>query len=141
MEIKGVSGFKLPAKFFFTFLQSAYDEKQFPRVRIWYSQGWFTEDVKNNFQQEWIQVFEKIQETATIQQIIKICHLLRETEKPGKLCESLWKNSFSMFSEMSENSEMFIEQDSHQSEQIMMLPVTPSMRACLWSAYCHSTIW
>ena len=136
MEIKGVSGFKLPAKFFFTFLQNAYDEKQFPLVGRWFSEGWFTEDVKNNFQQEWIQVFEKIQETATIQQIIKICHLLRETEKPGKFCESLWKNYFSFFSEM---SEMFIEQDSHLSEQIMRLPVTPSMSACFRSAYCRRT--
>ena len=124
------------SKVFFTFLQNAYDAKKFPLVERWYSQGWFTEDVKNNFQQEWIQVFEKIQETATIHQIIKICHFLRETEKPGKFCESLWKNSFSMFSEM---SEMFIEQDSHLSEQIMRLHVTPSMRACLWSAYCRRT--
>ena len=97
MEIKEVSGFKLPAKFFFTFLQSAYSEKQFPCVRIWYSQGWFTEDVRNNFQQEWIQVFEKIQETATIQQIIKICHLLIETEKPGNLCGKILSQCFQKY--------------------------------------------
>ena len=124
------------SKVFFTFLQNAYDEKQFPLVGRWFSEGWFTEDMKNNFQHEWIQVFEKIQETATIQQIIKICHLLRETEKHGKFCESLWKNYFSFFSEM---SEMFIEQDSHLSEQIMRLPYTPSMMACFRSAYCRRT--
>ena len=124
------------SKVLFIFLQNAYDAKKFPCMERWSSQGWFTEDVKKKFQQEWIQVFEKIQEIATIQQIIKICHLLRvvylrETGKPGKFCESLWKNSFSMFSEM---SKMFIEQDSHLSEQIMRLPVTPSMWACLASA-------
>ena len=105
------------SKVFFTFLQNAYDAKKFPREERWFSQR-FTEDMKNNFQKEWIQVLEKIQETATIQQIIKICHLLRETEKPGKFCESVWKNSFSMFSEM---SKMFIEQDSHLSKQPSMM--------------------
>ena len=118
------------SKVFFTFRQNAYDAKKFPLVKRWVSQGWFTEDMKNNLQKEWIQVFEKIQKTATIQQIIKICHLLRETEKPGKFCESVWKNSLSMFSEM---SKMFTEQDSHLSEQIMRLNITPSMIACCLS--------
>ena len=118
------------SKVFFTFLQNAYDAKKIPCVERWFSQRWFTEDRKNNFQKEWIQVLEKIQETATIQQIIKICHLLRETEKPGKFCESVWKNSFSMFSEM---SKMFIKQDSHLSKQILRLDITPSLMACCFS--------
>ena len=116
------------SKVFFTFLQNAYDAKKFPCEKRWFS--CFTEDMKNNFQQEWLHVFEKIQETATIQQIIKICHLLGETEKPGKFCEFVLKNSLSMFSEM---SEMFIEQDSHLSEQIRRLHITPSIRACCFS--------
>ena len=114
-------------KVFFTFLQNACDAKQFPCVEIWFSQGWFTKDVKNNFHKEWREVVEKIQKTATIQQIIKVCHLLRETEKPGKFCDSVWEISFSMFSEM---SEMFIKQDINLSEQIVRLNITPSMTAC-----------
>ena len=43
------------------------------------------EMIGNDFQQKWIEVFEKVKENATIPEIIKICHLLREIEKPRKI--------------------------------------------------------
>ena len=119
------------SKVFSTFFKNAYDVK-FPKMREWLKEGWFTEDLKNRCQQEWIEVFEKIKETATIPQIIKICHLLREIENPGKFCESSMKlipNTFpAMFREM---SGMFIDQDCNLSDQILRLHVTPSMHECI----------
>ena len=117
------------SKVFSTFFKNAYDEK-FSMAREWLEQGWFTEDLKNRCQQEWIEVFEKIKETATIPQIIKICHLLREIENPGKFCESSMKFSFSMF--LKEMSGMFIDQDCNLSDQILRLHVTPSMHECIY---------
>jgi hypothetical protein len=35
-----------------------------------------TEEMKTNFEKKWIEVFIKIQEVATIEQLIKICNLL-----------------------------------------------------------------
>ena len=117
-------------KVFSTFLKDAYDTK-FPKVKLWLKEGWFTEDLKNSFEQEWIEVFEKIEETATIPQIIKICHLLREIENPGKFCESSMKLSFSMTWEM---AGVFIDQESNLSDQILGLHVTPSMHECFQHA-------
>ena len=117
------------SKVFSTFYENAYDTK-FPKMKQWFKEGWFTEDLKNRCQQEWIEVFEKIKETATIPQIIKICHLLREIENPGKFCESSMKLSFSMF--LKEISGMFIDQDCNLSYQILRLHVTPSMHACIY---------
>ena len=118
------------SKVFSTFAKDAYDTK-FPKMKQWLKEGWFTEDLKNRFQQEWIEVFEKIKETATIPQIIKVCHLLREIENPGKFCESSMKATFSMFREM---SGMFIDQDCNLSDQILRLHVTPSMHECFYHA-------
>ena len=112
------------SKVFSTFFKDAYDTKKFPMMKVWFRQGWFTEDLKNSFQQEWIEVFEKIKETATIPQIIKICHLLREIENPGKFCESSMKLSYSMTWEM---YGMFIDQDCNLPDQIRKLHITPSM--------------
>ena len=109
---------------FSIFLKDAYDMKKFPMMKVWFRQGWFTEDLKNSFQKEWIEVFEKIKETATIPQIIKICHLLREIENPGKFCESSMKLSYSTTWEM---YGMFIDQDFNLSDQIRKLHITPSM--------------
>ena len=92
-------------------------------MKVWFRQGWFIEGLKNSFQKEWIDVFEKIKETATIPQIIKICHLLKEIKNPGKFCESSMKLSYSMTWEM---SGMFIDQDCNLSDQIRKLHVTPS---------------
>ena len=94
-----------------------------------FKQNWFIEELKNRFQQEWIEVLEKIKETATIPQIIKVCHLLREIENPGKFCESSMKATFSMLREM---SGMFIDQDCNLSDQILRLHVTPSMHECIY---------
>ena len=110
---------------FSIFLKDAYDMKKFPMMKVWFRQGWFTEDLKNSFQKEWIEVFEKIKETATIPQIIKICHLLREIENPGKFCESSMKLSYSMTWEM---YGMFIDQDCNLSDQIRKLLITPSIQ-------------
>ena len=120
------------SKVFSMFCQIAYNAKKFPLVRRWRREGWFTEELKNKFQQEWIEVLEKIKQTATVQQIIKICHILRETENPGKFCEAqeLPLRSFSMIFEM---SKMFIGQDDNLSKQIRKLHVTPSMHACYQS--------
>ena len=118
-------------KVFSTFFTDAYDTEKYPLMKLRFSQGWFTEDLKNSVQQNWIEVFEKIKEVATISQIIKICHLLREIKSPGKFCESWMKLSFSMTWEM---SFMFIDQDIILAEQIMGLHVTPSMAECLQHA-------
>ena len=93
------------SKVFSIFLKDAFIEEKFPVVN--YS---FRKDMKN-FEQEWIEDFEKIQETATVQKIIKLCHLLRETENPGKFCESS-KNTdpLSMLREM---RNIFKDQDGH----------------------------
>ena len=112
------------SKVFSTFFKDAYDTKKFPMMKLWFRQGWFTKHLKNSFQQDWIEVFEKIKETATIPQIIKICHLLREIENPRKFSESSMKLSFSMTWKM---SDMFLDKDRQLSEQIRRLHVTPSM--------------
>ena len=93
------------SKIFSIFLKDAFIEEKFPVVN--YS---FRKDMKI-FEQEWIEDFEKIQETATVQKIIKLCHLLRETENPGKFCESS-KNTdpLSMLREM---RNIFKDQDGH----------------------------
>ena len=65
-----------------------------------------------------------VKETARIPQIIKICHLLREIENPGKFCESSMKLSYSMTWEM---YGMFIDQDCNLSDQIRKLLITPSI--------------
>ena len=98
-------------KVFSIFIQDAFNLEKFPFVN-------FTEDT-NIFEQEWIEVFEKIQETATIPEIIKFCHLLRETENPRKSSRPLTK--------IHEMSCIFKEQDSHLPKQIRKLCVTPKM--------------
>ena len=65
------------SKVFSKFFQSAYDIEKLPATSSVFKQNWFIEELKNRFQQEWIEVLEKIKETATIPQIIKICHLLK----------------------------------------------------------------
>ena len=125
-------------KVFSTFLKDAFIEEKFPVVN--YS---FSKDM-NIFEQEWIEVFEKVQETATVPEIIKFCHLLRETENPGKFCESS-KNTdpLSMLCEM---SNIFKEQDAawqdtwqdgHLFKQIRQLLVTAKMLFYYGLYYCH----
>ena len=53
------------SKVFSTFLKDAFIEEKFPVVNYGYRKD------MNIFEQEWIEVFEKIQETATISEIIK----------------------------------------------------------------------
>ena len=91
------------SKVFSTFLKDAFIEEKFPVVN--YA---FTKDM-NVFEQKWNKDFEKVQEIATVPKIIKLCHLLRETENPGKFCESS-KNTdpLSMLREM---RNIFKEQD------------------------------
>ena len=120
-------------KVFLKFSQSAYDIEKFPGLRNVFTQDWFTEELKNRFQQEWIEVLEKIKETATIPQIIKICHILKEIENPGKFCEEpLMKLPLRTDSMILEMSKMFVGQDDNLSEQIMELHVTPSMLDCYY---------
>ena len=80
------------------FLQSTYDLERFPAFQPW------TVGQINDFQQKWIVVFEKIKEVATIPQFIKICNFLRETETPGKFCET---SMFSIISIILEISKVF----------------------------------
>ena len=82
-----------------TFLQYTYDLKRFPVLQTW------TLDQINHFQQKWIEVFEKIKEVATIPQLIKICNLLRETETPGKFCETSMFSIISIILEVSKDFE------------------------------------
>ena len=116
------------SKIFLKFYQSAYDIEKFPGLRCVFTQDWFTEELKNRFQQEWIEVLEKIKETATIPQIIKICQILKEIENPGKFCEeTLMKRPLVANSIKFEMSNIFFGQDDNLSKQIMELHVTPSM--------------
>ena len=103
------------SKVFSTFLKDAFIEEKFPVVNYR-----FPVDMCD--QQKWIEVFEKIQETATVPEIIKFCHLLRETEKPKKSSRPLTK--------IHEMSYIFKEQDSHLPEHIRKLCVTPKMLSC-----------
>ena len=122
------------SKVFSKFFQSAYDIKKFPGLRNEFLQDWFTEQLKNSFQQKWIHVLEKIKHTSTISQIIKICHILRETEKPGKFCkDALLKLPLRPNSMILEMSKMFVGQDDNLSEQIIELHITPSMLACYYN--------
>ena len=67
------------SKVFTNFLQK--DIENFPDLQMGF---WNTE----SFQQKWIEVFEKIKDIASIQEIIKVCHLLREIENPRKIRKS-----------------------------------------------------
>ena len=122
------------SKVFLKFFQSAYDIEKCPGMRNSFTQDWFTEKLKNSFQQEWIEVLGKIKETATIPQIIKICHILKEIETPGKFCEeALMKLPLRTDSMIFEMSKMFVGQDDNLSEQILALHVTPSMLWCYYN--------
>jgi hypothetical protein len=103
------------SKVFSTFIQDAFIEEKFPVENFSFRE----DDISRH--QVWIEVFEKIQEAATIPQFIKFCHLLRETENPGK---SLRTHPLSRLHEM---SNIFKEQDGHLFEQIGGLCVTPKM--------------
>ena len=121
------------SKVFLKFFQSAYDIEKCPGVRNVFTQEWFTEKLKNSFQQEWIEVLGKIKETATISQIIKICHILKEIENPGKFCEeALMKLPLRTDSMIFEMSKMFVGQNDNLSEQILALHVTPRMLQCYY---------
>ena len=122
------------SKVFSKFFQSAYDIEKFPRLRNVFLQDWFTEELKKSFQQEWMDVLGKIKETATIPQIIKICHILKEIENPGKFCEeALMKLPLRTDSMRFEMSKIFVGQDDNLSEQILALHVTPSMLWCYYN--------
>ena len=109
------------SKVFSTFLKDAFIEEKFPVVNYR-----FPVDMCD--QQKWVEVFEKIQETATIPQLIKFCHILRETENPRKFFESSRKHPLSApLSMLHEMSNIFKEQDGHLFEQIGGLCVTPKM--------------
>ena len=101
-------------KVFSIFIQDAFNLEKFPCENFGRA-----EDMEINHQQKWIEVFEKIQETATIPEIIKFCHLLRETENPRKSSRPL--------SKIHEMSCIFKEQDGHLPKQIRKLCVTPKM--------------
>ena len=119
------------SKVFSKFFQSAYDIEKFPGLRNMFLQVWFTEELKSRFQQEWIEVLEKIKETATIPQIIKICHILKEIENPGKFFEeTLMKRPLVANSIKFEMSKIFVGTNDNLSEEIMKLHVTPSMYEC-----------
>ena len=119
------------SKVFSKFFQSAYDIEKLPATSSVFKQNWFIEELKNRFQQEWIEVLEKIKETATIPQIIKICHLLKEIENPGKFCEeALMKVPLRTDSMKFEMSKIFVGTNDNLSEEIMKLHVTPSMYEC-----------
>ena len=115
------------SKVFSTFLKDAFIEEKFPVVNYC-----FTKDM-NIYEQKWIEDFEKVQATATVPKIIKLCHLLRETENPGKFCESS-KNTdpLSMLREM---RNIFKEQDGHLFGNLL---VTAKMLFYYSLYHCHS---
>ena len=104
-------------KVFSIFIQDAFNLEKFPCENFRR-----THDMEINYQQKWIEVFEKIKETATIPEMIKFCHFLRETEKPGKSSRPLTK--------IHEMSCIFKEQDGHLTKKIRKLCVTPKMLSC-----------
>ena len=83
---------------------------------------WNTE----SFQQKWIEVFEKIKDIASIPEVIKICHLLREIENPRKIRKS------SMSMQMSLIFSNSLEQD------YLMVSFTPNMWAYLHYMLAHN---
>ena len=81
-QVNSALGHKNVNKVFAKFLQKKVENfPDFLAVFFWNIE----EMIGNDFQQRWIEVFEKVKEMATIPEIIKICHLLREIEKPRKI--------------------------------------------------------
>ena len=84
-QVNSALGHKNVNKVFAKFLQKKVENfPDFLAVFFWNIE----EMIGNDFQQKWIAVFEKVKEIATIPEIIKICHLLREIEKPRKIRKS-----------------------------------------------------
>ena len=116
------------SKVFANVLQKTYCVENFPEfLRVYF---WNTnfEELRNSFQQKWIEVFEKVKvkEIAKIPEIIKICHLLREIENPRKIRKS------SMSMQMSLIFSNSLELD------YLMVSFTPNMWAYLHYMLAHN---
>ena len=90
------------------------------------------EMIGNDFQQKWIEVFEKVKEIATIPEIIKICHLLREIEKPRKIQRgsNILKSSLTM--------QMSLIFSNNLELHKLMISITPNMWAYLHYILVHN---
>ena len=90
------------------------------------------EMIGNDFQQKWIEVFEKVKEIAMIPEIIKICHLLREIEKPRKIQRgsNIRKSSLTM--------QMSLIFSNNLELHKLMISITPNMWAYLHYILVHN---
>ena len=89
---------------------------------------WNTE----SFQQKWIEVFGKVKDIASIPEIIKICHLLREIEKPRKIQRgsNIRKSSLTM--------QMSLIFSNNLELHKLMISITPNMWAYLHYILVHN---
>ena len=122
-QVNSALGHKNVNKVFAKFLQKKVENfPDFLAVFFWNIE----EMIGNDFQQKWIEVFEKVKEIATIPEIIKICHLLREIEKPRKIRKSSMTMQMSLI--FSNNLEL------HK----LMISITPNMWAYLHYILVHN---
>ena len=124
-----VFGHKNVTKVFANFLQKKVENfPNFLAVFFWNIE----EMIGNDFQQKWIEVFEKVKEIAMIPEIIKICHLLREIEKPRKIQRgsNIRKSSLTM--------QMSLIFSNNLELHKLMISITPNMWAYLHYILVHN---